>query len=148
LPDCLADHAAPPSVIELFARWVRQADATESGRIEILTRSEPNPTTGRPYAHATVDEAIRWLEAVRDPRKPFFLFVCFHEPHEPIATDPKYTGLYPSDDPSYSAHHGNITQMDDAFGRLMRALDQRGLRERVRDSALRDGFFARTVIGF
>ena len=61
LPDCLADHAAPPSVIELFARWVRQADATESGRIEILTRSEPNPTTGRPYAHATVDEALRWL---------------------------------------------------------------------------------------
>ena len=61
LPDCLADHAAPPSVIELFARWVRQADATDSGRIEILTRSEPNPTTGKPYAHATVDEALRWL---------------------------------------------------------------------------------------
>ena len=61
LPDCLADHAAPPAVVELFSRWVRQADATDSGRIEIRSRSEPNPTTGRPYAHATVDEAIRWL---------------------------------------------------------------------------------------
>ncbi|MCX7825808.1 MAG: sulfatase-like hydrolase/transferase [Verrucomicrobiae bacterium] len=79
-------------------------------------------------AHLVVDEAIRWLGA-RDQAKPFFLYVCFHEPHEPIATDPKYTKLYPCDDPSYSAHHGNITQMDDAFGRLMRALDERGLRE-------------------
>ncbi|MBM3858879.1 MAG: arylsulfatase [Verrucomicrobia bacterium] len=79
-------------------------------------------------AHLVVDEAIRWLGA-RDQAKPFFLYVCFHEPHEPIATDSKYTKLYPSDDPSYSAHHGNITQMDDAFGRLMRALDERKLRD-------------------
>lgn len=79
-------------------------------------------------AHLVVDEALRWLGA-RDQAKPFFLYLCFHEPHEPIATDSKYTKLYPADDPSYSAHHGNITQMDDAFGRLMRALDERGLRE-------------------
>ncbi|MBI5684730.1 MAG: sulfatase-like hydrolase/transferase [Verrucomicrobia bacterium] len=79
-------------------------------------------------AHLVVDEALRWLGA-RNPAKPFFLYLCFHEPHEPIATDSKYTKLYPSDDPRYSAHHGNITQMDDAFGRLMRALDERGLRE-------------------
>jgi arylsulfatase A len=79
-------------------------------------------------AHLVVDEAVRWLGA-RDAARPFFLYVCFHEPHEPIATDPKYTALYPSDDPSYSAHHGNITQMDDAFGRLMRALEERGLRD-------------------
>jgi arylsulfatase A len=79
-------------------------------------------------AHLVVDEALRWLGA-RDAAKPFFLYLCFHEPHEPIATDSKYAKLYPSDDPSYTAHHGNITQMDDAFGRLMRALDERGLRE-------------------
>lgn len=80
-------------------------------------------------AHLVADEAIRWLSSGRDKTKPFFLFVCFHEPHEPIASDEKYSRLYPSDDPSYSAHHGNITQMDDAFGRLMRALDDQRLRE-------------------
>lgn len=79
-------------------------------------------------AHLVVDEAIRWLGGW-DTSKPFFLYVCFHEPHEPIASDPKYTRLYPSEDPSYSAHHANITQMDDAFGRLMRELDERGLRD-------------------
>lgn len=81
-------------------------------------------------AHLVVDEAIRWLAEERDNAKPFFLYVCFHEPHEPIATDPRYAQLYPSTDPSYSAHHGNITQLDAAFGRLLQALDERGLRER------------------
>jgi arylsulfatase A len=75
------------------------------------------------------DEAIRWLTDVRNRERPFFLYVCFHEPHEPIASDEQYTRLYPSDDPSYSAHHGNITQMDAAFGRLMQALDDQNLRE-------------------
>ena len=79
-------------------------------------------------AHLVVDEAIRWLGA-RDRSKPFFLYVCFHEPHEPIASDAKYAKLYPSDDPTYSAHHGNITQMDDAFGRLMKTLDEQKLRD-------------------
>jgi arylsulfatase A len=80
-------------------------------------------------AHLVVDEAVRWLAEGRDAAKPFFLYVCFHEPHEPIASDEKYAKLYPSDDPSYTAHHGNITQMDDAFGRLMRTLDERGLQD-------------------
>ncbi|MBI5773781.1 MAG: sulfatase-like hydrolase/transferase [Verrucomicrobia bacterium] len=79
--------------------------------------------------HLVADEAIRWLDAGRDKAKPFFLYTCFHEPHEPVATDEKYSRLYPSADPSYSAYYGNISQMDDAFGRLMRALDERGLRQ-------------------
>lgn len=79
-------------------------------------------------AHLVADEALSWLDS-RDKSKPFFAYVCFHEPHEPIASDAKYTALYPHEDPAYSAHHGNITQMDDAFGRLMKRLDDDGLRE-------------------
>jgi arylsulfatase A len=79
-------------------------------------------------AHVVANEAIAWLRS-RDKNKPFFLFVCFHEPHEPIASHERYTKLYPHDDPAYSAHHGNITQMDDAFGRLMRELDDQQLRD-------------------
>ena len=80
-------------------------------------------------AHLVADEATRWLTQQRDKTKPFFLYVAFHEPHEPIASDERYTRLYPHADPAYSAHHGNITQMDDAFGKLMAALDAEGLRE-------------------
>jgi len=61
LPNVLEDHNAPESVRILFPRWVRQADASDNGTIEILTRAEPNPRTRKPYSHATVDRAIAWL---------------------------------------------------------------------------------------
>lgn len=81
-------------------------------------------------AQIVADEAIHWLTDIRDREKPFFLFVCFHEPHEPIASDPRFTKLYgATDDPSRAAHHGNVTQMDDAFGRLMQSLDRLQLRD-------------------
>jgi arylsulfatase A len=80
-------------------------------------------------AQIVVDEAIHWLTDVRDKGKPFFLYVCFHEPHEPIATDKRFADMYPSDDPTLSAHHGNVTQMDDALGRLARTLDKLKLRD-------------------
>lgn len=80
-------------------------------------------------ADIVADEAIRWVTGERDQAKPFFLYVAFHEPHEPIATDPKYAKLYPSADPSYSNFNGNITQMDAALGRLMQTLDEHGLRD-------------------
>jgi arylsulfatase A len=89
-------------------------------------------------AQLVVDEAVHWLREIRDQEKPFFLYVCFHEPHEPIATAKRFSDLYPSEgDPSpydrsvssLAAHHGNVTQMDDAFGRLMRTVDQMQLRD-------------------
>jgi arylsulfatase A len=80
-------------------------------------------------ARLVADEAIRWLQEERDPAKPFFLFVCFHEPHEPIASASKFTDLYPDEDASLSAHHGNITQLDAAFGSLVESLDRLDLRK-------------------
>lgn len=75
-------------------------------------------------------EAIHWLRHVRNREKPFFLYACFHEPHEPIATDPRFASMYDAiDKPSQRAHHGNISQLDDAVGRVLAALDELGLRE-------------------
>ncbi|MFC1596951.1 sulfatase-like hydrolase/transferase [Planctomycetota bacterium] len=76
------------------------------------------------------DEAIDWLRRRRDESKPFFLYVCFHEPHEPIATAERYTKLYEQfPDPSQRAYYGSITQMDAAFGRLMRELTHQRLHD-------------------
>jgi arylsulfatase A len=81
-------------------------------------------------AQLVADEAIRWLREARDAAKPFFLYVCFHEPHEPIRTDPQFAKLYDyPDDPSRRAYYGNIMQLDHAFGRLMQTLDDLGLRD-------------------
>lgn len=69
-------------------------------------------------------EADRWLRRDRDAEKPFFLFACFHEPHEPIASAARFTDQYESNDPSLPAHHGNVSQLDEGFGKLLNTLDQ------------------------
>ncbi len=81
-------------------------------------------------AGIVANEAVNWLTTIRDKSKPFFLYVAFNEPHEPIATDPRFRALYEkdhSDDPSRVAYYGNVTQMDDAFGRILRTLEAQGL---------------------
>ena len=70
-------------------------------------------------------EAARWLSQVRDKSKPFALSVWFHEPHSPIATDPKFSDLYKGHE--NSIYMGNITQMDHALGLVMQALDREGV---------------------
>ena len=81
-------------------------------------------------AQLVADEAQRWLTDLRDKEKPFFMFVCFHEPHEPIASAERFRKLYSApQDSTLPAHHGNVTQMDDAFGRILKTLDDQRLRD-------------------
>lgn len=70
-------------------------------------------------------EAARWLKEIRDPKKPFALSVWVHEPHSPIATDPKFAGLYGGH--KNATYMGNITQLDHALGQVMDALDEAGV---------------------
>ncbi len=74
-------------------------------------------------SHLVVEEAIRWLRQ-RDPQRPFLLNVWTHEPHLPIESDPQYMALYDTPDVGLRQHHGNVTQLDAAFGKLMAALDE------------------------
>jgi len=76
------------------------------------------------------DEAIRWLEGRADKRRPFCLFVWFHEPHEPIASPEKYVRLYPEATvPGQALYYANVSQMDSQVGRLMEYLERSGLAE-------------------
>jgi arylsulfatase A len=79
-------------------------------------------------APLVVSEAITWLREKRDPSKPFFLAVWTHEPHYPIKSDPNFKALYPElSDEVQREHHANVSQMDHAFGMLMRSLDEQKL---------------------
>ncbi len=62
--------------------------------------------------------------------KTVFLSVWTHEPHLPIESDPQFQKYYESlPDADERQHHGNITQLDFAFGKLMAALDEMKLSE-------------------
>lgn len=76
------------------------------------------------------DEAIRWLREDRDQAKPFCLFVWFHAPHEPIATPPEFMAWYEDIEPEQQRmYFGNVSEIDQAFGKMLHALDDLGEKE-------------------
>ncbi len=77
-----------------------------------------------------VDEAIRFIEGAGD--RPFAVFVTFHAPHEQIETPEAYTSIYADlPDPTMRAYYGSVSLVDHEVGRLVAAIDGRGLRERT-----------------
>ncbi len=74
------------------------------------------------------DEAITWLKAGGAGPQPFFLFACFHEPHEKVASPADLVASYPKarnqDEAQYFA---NVTNIDRAVGRILAALDELGV---------------------
>lgn len=91
--------------------------------------NEVGPMEG-PSSVIAVNEAIGWIKARPKSDTPFFVTVWTHEPHLPIESAPKYMEPYASiQDEGIRQHHGNITQMDDAFGQLMAAVDEMGYRD-------------------
>ncbi len=71
-----------------------------------------------------VDEAIGWLEKHREPEKPFFLNVWFHEPHSKVAAPPELAARHEGKkNPHY---YGCIENMDLAVGRLLAKLKAMG----------------------
>ena len=80
-----------------------------------------------------MDEALGWLENQRakDPEQPFFLYVAFHEPHEPVAS-PKgmvdqYDGI--AKNLNQAQYFANVTNLDAAVGKLTKALEAMKLDE-------------------
>ena len=83
-----------------------------------------------PSSLLCVEEAISWLDSRKDSGNPFFLTVWTHEPHLPIESAEEFMKPYRDlDDPNLRQHHGNITQLDAAFGKLMKAVDDMGYRD-------------------
>lgn len=104
------------------------------------------------YVDVIVDEAGNWLKEIRDNTKPFFLIVSTHEPHTPVLPPAEYSEMYntaevdslektiqyggvrrPERDISDNKkeYYGTITQIDDAFGRLLKIIDELGVADKT-----------------
>jgi arylsulfatase A len=102
------------------------------------------------YCDIIVKEVLSWLNSRPNPDRPFCIFVCSHEPHTPIKPPIKYSSMYDTpkvdslaktisyggvkrdrakiyDNKKY--YYGTITQLDNAFGTLMKGIEKRGLRD-------------------
>ena len=92
-----------------------------------VRNGQPVGTVDDYSAPFVAQEATTWLKTKRDPAKPFFLAVWTHEPHYPIASADRYEKLHATiTDPEERTYRANITQLDDAFGTLMKTLDEIG----------------------
>jgi arylsulfatase B len=83
--------------------------------------------------HATdliAREAIRFVREIRDPERPFFLYVAFTVPHypldEPAEQVEPYRGIANG---SRRRNAAAMTHMDEAMARVLEALEQEGVRD-------------------
>ncbi|BDD07816.1 N-acetylgalactosamine-6-sulfatase [Fulvitalea axinellae] len=70
---------------------------------------------------------VEWIKEHREPGRPFFMTVWFHEPHGPVDSDPEFMKRYDKlKDESLKQYLANITQIDEAVGAIVKALDEAG----------------------
>ena len=75
------------------------------------------------------DDAVRFIDR-QDPKKPFFMYLAFTAPHTPFQAPQEYIDKYKQiSDPNRRTYAAMITEMDGQIGRVVQALEKRGLRQ-------------------
>ena len=80
-----------------------------------------------------VDEASNWLEqqTASHPDQPFFMYLAFHEPHEPVASPPELVEKYKAVafEEDQAQFFANVNNIDLAVGRVLDQLKKLDVRE-------------------
>jgi arylsulfatase A-like enzyme/Tfp pilus assembly protein PilF len=95
-----------------FETYSGPAGAAAVGHYEVASLS----------AREIIDRAIAWL-AVRDPARPFFLWIHLFEPHQPYTPPPEFM----TPDMGTDTYLGEIAAMDHEIGRLLGHLQEKAL---------------------
>ena len=72
------------------------------------------------------DEAVKFInECPAD--EPFLAYVPYNAPHSPLQAPQKYLDMYPKLEEKPRAYAAMVTAMDDGIGRILAALDEKGV---------------------
>lgn len=75
------------------------------------------------------DDAVKYIDA-QGSKKPFYLYLTFNAPHTPYQAPQEYIDRYKNiEDPTRRIYAGMVSCLDDNIGRVVAALEKRGLRE-------------------
>ena len=75
------------------------------------------------------NDAVALIEK-HDTSRPLYLYLTFNSPHTPYQAPQEYLDKYKDiADPSRRAYAASITVMDDQIGRVLQALEKRGMRD-------------------
>ena len=74
------------------------------------------------------NDAVKYINE-QSGDKPFYLYLAFNAPHTPYQAPKEYVDRYPNiQDPTRRTYAGMVSCLDDEIGRVVAALDQKGLR--------------------
>src|SRR5215470_17210525 len=75
------------------------------------------------------EHAVKFINA-QDPGKPFYLYLTFNAPHTPYQAPKEFIARYASiQDPTRRTYAGMVDCLDENIGKVVAALDKKGLRE-------------------
>ena len=74
-------------------------------------------------------DAVKYING-QDAKKPFYLYLTFNAPHTPYQAPQDYVDRYKNiADPTRRTYAGMVACLDDEIGKVVAALDKKGLRE-------------------
>lgn len=111
-----------------FGHWLATQNNAAPNHLNPTNFIRNGKPAGALTGHASdviVEEAVTWLRTLHEekPNVPFFLYVPFHAPHEPVAAEERFVQLYPGLENDRAQYCATITQTDQAIGRLLGTLD-------------------------
>ena len=101
---------------------------SDAGVLDWFRNNEPVKEEG--YATRLFgNDAVKYIDG-QDPNKPFYLYLAFNAPHTPYQAPKEYVDRYKNiEDPTRRTYAGMVACLDDEVGRVVAALDKKGLRD-------------------
>lgn len=100
----------------------------EHGILDWYRNNEPVREKG--YTTQLIgNDAVKLIEE-HDPSTPLYLYLAFNAPHTPYQAPQEYVDRYKDiEDPTRRTYAGMVACLDDEIGRVVAALDKKGIRD-------------------